>query len=321
MTQKKEQKDLTPAKGEKKRDCCVGGNACEQVITTPHGRLWVKIYGQDKSCTPLLVLHGGPGGLSMPREICDLADKRPVIFYDQLGCGRSDRRADTGCFTVEHYVKELAELQKTLGLNRFHILAQSWGAMLAVAYALQLQPEGLLSLVLCGPLLSTPLWERDQQQYVKCLPPDSVRIIEDAEQQNRYDGEDYQRVMIDYYRRHLCRLNPWPEDLLEAFAQINMEVYMTMWGPSEFTTTGTLKGADLLPCLPAIKQPVLLVCGEHDEASPATVQIYRDAFPRGEMAVIPNASHCHHLEQPEIFRAIVREFLDRNESCTTPGVT
>jgi pimeloyl-ACP methyl ester carboxylesterase len=75
--------------------------------------------------------------------------------------------------------------------------------------------------------------------------------------------------------------------------------------------TGSLKGADLLPRLGEIEAPVLLVGGEHDEAAPDTLMAYRDALPRGEMAVLPNASHCHHLEQPGLFLAIVREFLRR----------
>lgn len=95
---------------------------------------------------------------------------------------------------------------------------------------------------------------------------------------------------------------------------MNMDVYTAMWGPSEFTTSGTLKDADLLPHLAEIKQPTLLICGEHDEAAPITVQAYRDALSNGEMAVIANASRFHHLEQPEIFRAMVREFLARAES-------
>ncbi len=285
-------------------------------VATAHGRIWVGSYEQDKSRAPLLVLHGGPGFLSMPREVCDLAEERPVIFYDQLGCGRSDRPADTSCFTVEHYVEELAAVREALGLSRLHILAQSWGAMLAGEYVLRLQPESILSLVLCGPLLSTPMWERDQRHYVNQSPPDSIRVIEDAEREGRFDGEDYQRVMMEYYHRHVCRLDPWPDDLFEALGRMNLDVYTTMWGPSEFTITGTLKGADLLPRLPEIKQPTLLVCGEHDEAAPSTVQTCRDVLPHGEMAVIPNASHFHHLEQPEIFRAVVHDFLGRTEANT-----
>lgn len=287
--------------------------AREQFIETPRGKLWVATYGEGKGRTPLLVIHGGPGFLSMPQEIRDLADERPVVFYDQLGCGRSDRPADPDYFTVAHYVNELAGLREALGLAELHIMAQSWGAMLAVEYVLRRRPEGVRSLILCGPLLSSPRWESDQRRYINRLPSDSIGIITEAEKQGRFDGEDYQRVMMDYYRRHVCRLDPWPDYLLAALGKLNVDLYLKMWGPSEFTTTGSLKGADLLPRLPEIEQSVLLVCGEHDEAAPDTVQQFRDALRRGEMAVIPAASHSHHLEQPEIFRLIVRNFLDRME--------
>ena len=269
--------------------------------------------GPDRPGLPLLVLHGGPGFLSMPQVVADLADERPVLFYDQLGCGRSDRPADPSLFTLDHYVSELAAVRDALGLSDFHILAHSWGAMLAAEYALRLRPAGLRSLVLCGPLLSVPLWERDQRRHIARLPPADQRAIADAEQTGRFDDDDYQRAMMDFYRAHVCRLDPWPDALNTAIAQLNPDIYLSMWGPSEFTITGSLKGADLLPRLPEIQVPTLLVGGEHDEAAPDTLLTYRDALPRGEMLVLPNASHVHHLEQPFLFLAAVRAFLQRAE--------
>jgi len=281
-------------------------------IDTEHGRVWACIYGEQTEGVPLLVLHGGPGFLSMPKEISDLASARPVIFYDQLGCGRSDRPNDHSLYTVEHYVHELAQVRERLGIERLYLMGISWGAMLAAEYILRGRPEGVRCLILCGPLLSVPLWERDQRKHLSQMPHEAIRVVAAAEASGDF-GEDYQRVMMDYYQRHICRLAPWPDDLMEAFGKLNMDVYLNMWGPSEFTTTGTLKGADLLPRLPEIKQPTLLICGEHDEAAPETVRMYRDRLPRGEMAVMPNASHCHHLEQPALFRSTVIDFMARVE--------
>lgn len=286
----------------------------EQFIETAAGKIWVGSYGNTTNSAPLLVVHGGPGFLSMPREICDLADERKVIFYDQLGCGRSDRPPDNTYYTLEKYVNELALLREALQLNECHIMAQSWGTLLVAEYILRYQPEGIHSLVLCGPLLSTPRWENDQKHYIEQMPPDAIRTIQHAEQEGCFDSDDYQHVMMTYYHRHICRLDPWPDDLLDALEKMNMDVYTTMWGPSEFTTTGTLKGVDLLPHLSEITQPVLLVCGEYDEAHPRTVYDYREAFTHAHMAVIPMASHTHHLEQPELFRRTVRAYLKAVEN-------
>jgi proline iminopeptidase len=88
-----------------------------------------------------------------------------------------------------------------------------------------------------------------------------------------------------------------------------MDVYLTMWGPSEFTITGTLKNYDLLAQLNKIKQPVLLTCGDYDEAGVKTVKDYQLAFKNASMAVLPNSSHTHHLEKPDLFLQIVRSFI------------
>jgi len=287
-------------------------------IDGPGGRLWYGVRGEDTPGIPLLVVHGGPGFLSMPEVVADLADERPVYFYDQLGCGRSARPADKSLFTIEHYVAELAAVRAALGLREVHLLGQSWGCMLVAEYLLRERPEGVRSLTLSGPLLSSPRWEADQRTYLAALPADQQAIIAEAERTGDY-GEAYQEAMLDYYRRHICRLDPWPDLLLQALGQMNLDVYVTMWGPSEFTVTGTLKGHDLLPRLHEITQPTLLLCGEHDEATPATVQLYRDRLPQGSMAVLPRASHLHHLEQPDLFLAIVRDHLHLGE-CLAPAL-
>lgn len=281
-------------------------------LAGPAGQLWYAIHGEDRPGTPLLVLHGGPGFLSLPDVVADLADERPVIFYDQLGCGRSARPVDRSNYTVGYYVAELAAVRAALGLREVHLLGQSWGCLLAAEYLLRPQPAGVRSLTLSGPLLSTPHWEADQRAYLAALPATPQAVIAEAERTGDF-GEAYQAAMMDFYHRHLCRLDPWPDLLLQALGQMNLDVYTTMWGPSEFTVTGSLKGHDLLPRLHEIAPPTLLLCGEHDEAAPATVQLFRDRLPRGAMAVLPHASHLHHLEQPELFLAVVRDHLHRSD--------
>jgi proline iminopeptidase len=294
-------------------------NMQARYIDTDYGRIWYAVCGEEKPGIPLLVVHGGPGFLSLPQEISELADERPVIFYDQLGCGRSERTNAKTDVTVDHYVDELAAVRGQLGLTHVHLMGQSWGAMLIAEYMLRHHPEGVHSLILSGPLLSTPMWEQDQRRYLAGLPPESQAIVNQAEQVGDFFGEDYQNVMMKYYQRHVCRLDPWPDFLLDALGKMNLEVYTSMWGPSEFTTTGSLKGADLVPRLQEIHVPVLLLCGEHDEAAPETVRLYRDAFPDAQMTVLPNASHLHHLEQPDLFRKRVRDFLQPPLAATPPG--
>ena len=133
----------------------------EGFIHTPWGRLWYGIAGTGMK-PPLLTLHGGPGGTHyyFMRSIGALADERPVIFYDQLGCGKSDRPTDTSLWTAERFAEELAIVVRELDLTAFHVWGHSWGTALAVLYAL-MQPQGLRSMTLASPVLDILTYRQD----------------------------------------------------------------------------------------------------------------------------------------------------------------
>ncbi len=110
---------------------------------------WIK-----KPKTPLLILHRGPGFThDYLTSLVPLSDKRPVIWYDQLGCGNSERLPDSSEYTLEYYTHELGAIRKELGLDDVHILGQSWGTMLAVEYMLSKKPTDVRSLLLSAPCL------------------------------------------------------------------------------------------------------------------------------------------------------------------------
>jgi proline iminopeptidase len=285
----------------------------EGFLELGYGKIWYSVYGEGLKGTPILAVHGGPGFLSMPQVISELAVDRPVYFYDQLGCGRSDKASDLDQYSIEHYVDELAEVRKSLGLTAVFLMGFSWGTALVCSYALERGLKGIAGLLLCGPYLSTSLWDRDQRANIARMPEASRNAIEHGEREGDF-GEAYQSAMIEYYARHVCRLSPWPDCVQDAFSKLNPEVYNRMWGPSEFTITGTLRDFDLLPSLKKIAIPVLLVCGDNDEADPRTVKEYQLAFPDASMAVVPGASHLHHIERPELFKTIVKNFLNGVEN-------
>ncbi len=134
--------------------------AQEGYIPVPGGQVWYSITGTGPEI-PLLALHGGPGlGSSYLEPLTVLADERPVILYDQLGGGKSERPDDLSLWVLDRFVEELRQVRAALGLTEVHLLGQSWGTILAVEYALT-RPPGLVSLVLAGPVLSVPRYARD----------------------------------------------------------------------------------------------------------------------------------------------------------------
>jgi len=289
-------------------------NIQEGYIAVTGGKVWYKIVGQNKPGIPLLLIHGGPGASHHYLEpIADLAAERPVIFYDQLGCGNSDNPNDTSLWTRERFVVELQQVIHALDLGKVHLLGQSWGTSLAVEYVLTKQSHGVESLILSGPLLSASRWIEDQKAYIEELPEDVKKAILQGEESGAYDSDEYQKAMMLFYQKHLCRLEEWPQYLNTAFAKLNLSQYEYMWGPSEFTITGTLKNYERVDQLHKITMPTLFTCGEYDEATPATTRYYQQNLPGSQLHIFKNASHEHHIEKREEYLSVVRKFLNSVE--------
>jgi proline iminopeptidase len=286
----------------------------EGYIPVIGGKIWYKIVRANKKGIPLLVLHGGPGASHDYLEPLEaLADESPVVFYDQLGCGNSDKPDDASLWTIERFVEELQQILEALRLKKVHIIGQSWGTALAVDYILTKQPKRVVSLVLSGPLLSTSRWIEDQKTYVSEFPKDIQEIIQKSEDSGDFSSPQYQDAMMMYYKLHVCRLDPWPDCLNRTFEKLNYSVYEYMWGPSEFSVTGTLKNYERIDRLKEITIPVLFTCGRYDEAAPATTKYYQSNVPSSGISIFEDASHEHHLEKPKEYLQVVRDFLHHAE--------
>jgi proline iminopeptidase len=288
-------------------------------ISVPGGRVWFRVMGHGGG-TPLLVLHGGPG---MPHDYLEplgsLSDARSVVFYDQLGCGGSDRPRDPSLWRTDRFVEELSVVRRVLGLDRVHLFGHSWGSMLAVEHCLA-GALGVESLILASPALSIPRWVHDASRYRRELPAEIEETLTRHERAGTTDSSEYQAAVLVFDRRHVCRLDPWPAALQRALLNTGEEVYETMWGASEFFITGNLKDYDRSPRLHEITAPTLFTCGRYDEATPTTVAMYQQRVKGSEVAVFQHSSHMAHLEEKNAYLRVVRSFLNRVEGAAPPSV-
>jgi len=100
----------------------------EGTISVDGHRVWYRRVGRDG--IPLLVLHGGPGaGHDYLQPLEGLATGRSVVFYDQLGCGRSDQPVDWSLWRIERFVAEVGRVRDALGLKLIHLFGRSWGGL------------------------------------------------------------------------------------------------------------------------------------------------------------------------------------------------
>lgn len=294
--------------------CCTALFSCsadrltpgEGYADVPGGRVWYRVVG-DGPGTPLVVLHGGPGAPSYyMQSISRLGPDRPVVLYDQLGAGRSDQPSDTTLWRIERFMAELDSLRHHLGLDEIHLLGHSWGTMLATDYVLG-GAEGIRSVILASPALSIALWEADADTLITTLPDSMQEAIRIHEAAGTTDDPAYQAAMNEFYARFLTRRGGPEVDT--TFAELGVELYQYMWGPSEFTATGTLRTYDRTSRLGELQLPVFYTTGEFDEARPETVAYYQSLTPGAEFAVIPGSAHLTTIDAPEAFADSVARFL------------
>jgi L-proline amide hydrolase len=268
----------------------------------------------------VVALHGGPGAAHDYLEsVAEHAARagRPCVLYDQIGCGRSQHlpEARSQFWTVELFRRELDALLEHLQIaDRYHVLGQSWGGMLGMEHALE-HPPGLRSLVVADSPSSMELWVAEADRLRALLPDDVQETLTRHEAAETTDSREYEQAMMVFYERHVCRIVPFPDSLQRTFAQMNEDptVYRTMNGPSEFHVIGKLRTWDITPRLGDVRVPVLVISGEHDEATPAVVRPLVDALPDARWELIADASHTPHLEQPGRFFALVEGFLTAHD--------
>ena len=214
-------------------------------------KTWYRIAGDVKAPgkLPLLALHGGPGASHDYLESLDAIAEtgRRVIYYDQLGCGSSAiPESKPEMWTVQLYVEEIDVVRQVLGLDRIHLLGQSWGGMLAMEYMLT-QPKGIASLTIASSPASMIQWVAEANRLRTQLPTDIQATLDAHEAADTTTHPDYLAAQQVFYDRHVCRI-PYPPYVSKSFANMaaNAEVYNTMNGPNEFHVLGTLKTGILL---------------------------------------------------------------------------
>lgn len=285
---------------------------------------WYEIVGELNHSlrggpAPLVVVHGGPGAThEYLLPLADLAEfDRPVVFYDQIGNGNSTHLSDRGAefWTVDLFARELTSLIEHLGIgDRYHLLGQSWGGMLAQEHAIG-QPFGLRRLVLSNTAVSFAAFAVAANALRAGLPAGVDAILRRHEARGTTDDPEYAEACRAFYDKHLCRVQPWPDEVLRSFQAIadDPTVYHTTNGPSEFHIIGSFKDFTTHDRLDRIEVPTLVISGYHDEATPAAQVDLVQGITHCEQVILENSSHMPFWEEREAYMRAVGEFLQRGD--------
>jgi proline iminopeptidase len=285
----------------------------EGFIKVKGGKVWYKIFGSDKKKAPLLLLHGGPGFPSYyltPLET--LATDRPIIFYDQLGCGRSDKPGDTALWKLSRFVEELVTIRTELRLDSIHLFAHSWGTILAAEF-LSTQPKGIKSIIFAGPIFSTNQYLQNVNELKLALPTNIRDTLLLHEKNGTIFSESYQNAYNEFSKRHWCRKYPYPKEIEESINHTSTPVFNTMWGHYEFYCTGNLKDFERRSVLKEIKMPTLFTCGRYDLNTPEEFKRYAEQVEGSEFVVLENSAHMTMNEEPDAYVKVLRQYLAKHE--------
>lgn len=283
----------------------------EGYAAVPGGRIFWRKFGSGGK-TPLLTLHGGPGSSHnylLPLQA--LADERPVIFYDQLGCGRADAPENESVYSIQRSVDEMDAVRDALGLDRVLLLGHSWGALLAVEYLCQGRGRGVDRLILSGAMASIPQVMAGFDLLFATMPDGWSAKIHALERAGKTATPEYAELVQKFYDKFVLRVPPSPEVLATLEALSKSPAYRVLNGPNEFTIVGKIKDWDRRKDLKAITQRTLITTGEFDEVSLDCHETLRDGIAgKARLTVMTGCSHLTMNEKPEQYNALLRGFMN-----------
>ncbi|KAF9568272.1 proline-specific peptidase [Agrocybe pediades] len=280
---------------------------------------WYKVYGDLKNSQrrPLVTLHGGPGmshHYMLPHKAVYEKEGIPVVFYDQLGNGESSHRRDAPkeFWTPELFMDELDNLLKALRVqDDFDLIGQSWGGMLAAHYAAARTPKGLKRLIIANSPASIELYGKGTASLLAKLPEEIRDNIRKHEEAGTYSSVEYQQGVEVFMKKHVCRVDPWPQDLVDSFKAYEEDktVYSTMLGPSEFSINGTLKDWNIIDIVHKIHCPTLLISAPDDEVQEEAALPFFKNIPKIKWVELQNSTHLAMFEEPERYFKVLLDFV------------
>jgi proline iminopeptidase len=273
------------------------------------------IYETQGSGPPLVTLAGGPGTShhGFHPYLGRLRRKATVIYFDPRGRGDSDAAST---YRVADDVRDIESLRKGLKLETIGLLGHSYGAHLAVAYALE-YPQRVRKLVLVSPLVGRSAWEAHLRILLEAPGMEAAmkRVRRDRDQVSLRDPDTTERLMRTLMPLYWCDPNDSrtlvsPSRPRHRVATQNFEVFEAIVGRPFGELNGDLASSDVESRLGEVDAPVLLIEGSCDQVVPeGHIDWLDEQIPHAEKLPFANAGHSPFIDEPQLFAEMVGAFL------------
>jgi proline iminopeptidase len=277
-------------------------------------RLYYRRVGEPVRGT-VLVLHGGPG--STREYLAPLADLAgagyEVVFYDQLGCGRSQRPTTYRDYSIASSADDADELRRKLHLGRVHIFGHSYGGALALEAAVR-HPRSWRSLVVASGYASMRTLWNARRLRVSQLSPANRRAWLEYERTG-IPSPAFLRAAEEFRRRFTERTENRVFDVLMTSQHVNPRILKAMGYQAtrvydEGFVSGTMAGWDVTKRISQIRMPTLITVGQFDHVTPDCSREIHRAIPHSRLVVVRGKGHQPFYEDRDRYISLVRGFLD-----------
>jgi proline iminopeptidase len=286
-------------------------------VSTPQGRIYYETEGHGPA---IILVAGGPGGshASFHPWFSRLAVDHTVVYFDNLGRGRSDRLADPSKYTVWRDADDIEALRSALGFDRITVLGHSYGGMPAVAYAVRYGAH-LDRLILSDTLHSA---EGFQENIDSCNFNARTRFPEVWEKlmaMRRQGVKTGTEAYEDLYGTATDDLYWYdPANAAKMFHSgdpadgANGAIYLAMLGNDpEWVVGGTMKSFDPRRQMRTITAPTLVCVGRYDRvATPKVALELSRLIPNARLVVFEKSGHRPWVEETDAYFTTVTGFLD-----------
>ena len=238
---------------------------------------------------PLVVLHGGPGvPCNYLLPLVNVVTDRSIVYYDQLGCGRSSRPEDEEAYSISLSVTDLEVLMKQWKLEQYHFLGHSFGGIVAFEYLKRTNDPKCQSVIISSAPTSVALVEAESQRLLRDL-------VEEG------DDGDKRRALERFRCKHECQALPIPLSLLDAYAQAGKKWRGIQAIPDYIATLEQGESP--------LSQPAFLIRGQDDFVTQACVVGWSKLFSNTQTMVLAGCSHHGLLENEQLYGDVVSSFL------------
>lgn len=251
----------------------------------------------SRQAAPVVALHGGP---SLPSSYLypleGAVPYRSIVFYDQLGCGKSDAPRDVSLYSIEDSVNDLKVLLKKLGVRRFHLYGQSYGGILAFEYmkSVASNDEDDAPECLSAVLSSAPT-------NIQECANEMDRLMEELRQSS--DGATGLELGELFRRTYQCRLPEMPGALADAYANPGT-VWFGLDAIADYVAEPPPSNASRMPSS-------LILRGEYDFVSEASVAKWKDVFntPFLRYKTLEGCSHHGLFESSSVYGDVIDSYF------------